>query len=116
MFLLLYNIISAEIICLFSQRIDQCAERIKAVAHQSRVFYCLPQDLLLDGVGSLFALIFPSQYDQMPVFRVVPDICAQYDAEVRYVLKLLVCHHVSAFNGFASMGENFTQGNPSSSQ
>ena len=101
---------------MFSNCIDQRAERVKTVAHQPWIVLRLPLYLALDEKGPLFALMLPGQYDQMPVFRLVSGIRTQCSAKVRYALKPLVRCHLSAFSGFASMGENFTPGNPAVSQ
>ena len=109
-------VIRAEILPVFSNRIDQCAERVEAVTHQSGIFCGLPLDLLLDEKGALFALMFPGQYDQVLVLCTIPDIRSQCVADIRYALKLLIWYHVSAFSRFASIGENFTPVNPFTSQ
>lgn len=84
-------------ICLY--RVDQCTERIKAVAHKVWVLSSFLLNLFLDRQSTLLIaerhLILPYHCGKMSVFRAILHLGTQLPADCRYRFQLsqFLIHH-----------------------
>lgn len=97
-----------------SDRVNQCAEWVKAVAHQIRIPRCLFLDFFLHGTSLLFIAgvqtILPCHSDKIAMSGIIANVESRAVADGQDCLQLirLCLSHVHAFIGFANMGEKRT--------
>lgn len=113
-----------------SNRIDQCAERVEAIAHDGRVLSGCSLNFLLDSKGLSHSTgSIPSSPDhscEITVFRMIPCLRPKSLTDSQHGFQLLclllsiskwiVCDKACIQAFFASAGENFTCGKPAISQ